>query len=95
MKKLDSLIFIENLPTLDLHGLDRDSARVAVLDFINDNLKMNNNYIVIVHGVGSGILREEVTRTLSKNKNVLEYRVWNYNRGCTVAYIEQSLRWLF
>ncbi len=88
MKKLDSLIFIDNLPTLDLHGLDRDSARVAVLDFIKDNLKMGNHYIVIVHGVGSGILKTEVTNTLRTHSNVLEYRIWNYNRGCTVAYIE-------
>ena len=85
MQKLDNLIFIDNLPTLDLHGLDRDSARVAVLDFINDNLKMKNKFIVIVHGVGEGILKEEITKTLKSHKNVLEYRIWNYNRGCTVA----------
>lgn len=88
MKKLDSLIFLDNIPTIDLHGLDRDSARVVVLDFIKDNLKMGNNYIVIVHGIGSGILKEEVGKVLSNNKHVLEFQVWNYNRGCTVAYIQ-------
>lgn len=88
MKKLDNLIFIDNLPTLDLHGLDRDSARVAVLDFIRDNLKMENHFIVIIHGVGVGILKDEVGSTLNSHKHVKEYRIWNYNRGCTVAYIE-------
>lgn len=90
MQKLDNLIFINNLPTLDLHGLDRDSARIAVLDFINDNLKMKNSFVVIVHGVGEGILKEEITNVLRKNKNVLEYRVWNYNRGCTVVHLKKD-----
>ena len=90
MQKLDNLIFINNLPTLDLHGLDRDSARIAVLDFINDNLKMKNSFVVIVHGVGEGILKEEITNVLRKNKNVLEYRVWNYNSGCTVVHLKKD-----
>ena len=30
-------IFINSLPTLDLHGEIRDSARVLVNEFINDN----------------------------------------------------------
>ena len=34
--------FIKNIPSIDLHVYDRDSARVAVLDFINDNLKLKN-----------------------------------------------------
>lgn len=88
MNKLNDLIFIDSLPTLDLHGYDRDSARVACTDFIYDNLKMGNHYIVIIHGIGEGILKEEVTNTLKNNNNVLEYKLWNYNRGCTVAYIK-------
>ena len=30
-------IFIKNLPFIDLHGYDIESARVATNDFINDN----------------------------------------------------------
>lgn len=87
MKKLDSLIFIDNLPSLDLHGYDRDIARIMIEDFIRDNLKMGNNYIVIIHGIGTGVLKEETIKTLNNNKNVLEFRLWNYNKGLTVAYI--------
>ena len=36
---LDDLIFINNLPTLDLHGLDEASAKVMISDFIYDNKK--------------------------------------------------------
>ena len=41
---LDDLIFINNLPTLDLHGLDEASAKVMISDFIYDNKKMKNPF---------------------------------------------------
>ena len=47
-----------NLPTLDLHGTDRDYARVLINDFIKDNYNSKNNKVIIVHGVGTGIIRE-------------------------------------
>ena len=82
---LNEVIFINNLPTIDLHGYDRDSARVVVNDFINENIKLKNNIIVIIHGIGSHIVRSSVHETLKKNKHVLEYKLYNYNVGCTLA----------
>jgi len=54
---LSEVIFIDNLPTIDLHGFDRDYARIKVLEFINDNIILKNDIIVIVHGIGNGILK--------------------------------------
>ena len=48
-------IFIDNLPKLDLHGETRDSSRVLVKEFINDNYILKNNKIIIIHGIGKGI----------------------------------------
>ena len=45
--KLNDVIFIDNLPKLDLHGLDRDTARVKIKEFINDQFIMKNNLFVI------------------------------------------------
>ena len=84
---LNEIIFIDNLPTLDLHGFDRETARVAINDFIIDNLKMKNNFIVIIHGIGSGILKDTTQKVLEHNKNVLEYKIYPFNVGCTIAYI--------
>lgn len=84
---LDSVIYVESLPKLDLHGLDRDTARVLVNDFINDNIKMKNEIINIVHGHGSGVLREVTHKTLRDNKNVLEFKTFYNNNGCTIAKI--------
>ena len=52
--KINDVIFIDSLPTLDLHGFDRDSARVAINDFVLDNKKMGNEVIAIIHGIGKG-----------------------------------------
>lgn len=84
---LDDIIFIDNLPTIDLHGYDRETARVATLDFIRDNIKMKNQFIVIVHGKGSYIIRDTVHDTLKRCKNVETYKLYNFNIGCTIAKI--------
>ena len=57
--KLSEIIFIDQFPSLDLHGFDRDYARIKINEFIQDNFVMKNEFIVIVHGVGSGILKQE------------------------------------
>ena len=86
--KLDEVIFIDSFPSIDLHGLDRDTARVKVLEFINDNIKMKRDIICIVHGIGSGIIKNEVHNTLKRNKNVLEYKLFFNNTGCTIAKLK-------
>ena len=85
---LNDIIFINNLPTLDLHGFDRQTAKVAIDDFINDNIKMKNNFIVIIHGIGSGILKDTTQKTLAINKKVIEYKIYPFNVGCTIAKID-------
>ncbi len=84
---LNEVVFIEQYPKLDLHGYDRETARVAVLDFIGENRKMKQEIFVIVHGIGSGILREMTKQILSRNKYVLEFKTYYYNNGCTIVRI--------
>lgn len=86
--ELKEVIFIDNLPNIDLHGLDRDTARVKVLEFINDNKHMKNEIICIVHGIGSGIVKEEVHQTLKRNKDVIDYKLFYNNVGCTIVKIK-------
>ena len=86
--ELASVIYVDNLPTIDLHGYDRDSARVKFNEFINDNVSMKNDIICIIHGVGSGILKNEVHNTLKRNKYVLDYKLFYNNTGCTIIKIK-------
>lgn len=87
MMKIEDVIFIDNLPTLDLHGYDSTTARVAIKDFINDNYFMKNNIIVIIHGIGTGTLRRVTFDVLSKHKKIINFKTYYYNNGCTIAEI--------
>ena len=86
--ELKEVIFTNGLPSIDLHGLDRDTARVKVLEFINDNKVLKNDIICIVHGVGSGIVKNEVHTTLKKNKDVVDFKLFYNNTGCTIVKIK-------
>ncbi len=74
-----------NIPQLDLHGENRDSARILVNEFVSDNYKLKKDIIVIIHGIGTGILRKEVHATLKSNKYVGKYYLDNFNIGCTIV----------
>jgi len=82
-------IFLERYPKIDLHGYDRDSARMATNDFINENMILGNDTIVIVHGIGLGIVKREVHEALRLNKNVIEYKTDNFNDGLTIVKLKK------
>lgn len=84
---LNDVIFTDRFPKLDLHGYDRETARVAIEDFIRENKKMKEEIFVIVHGVGSGILREITWNTLKKSREVIEFKTCYYNNGATIVRI--------
>ena len=82
------MILYSNAPELDLHGLDSEYGRILVNEFIEDNYKLKNEYIVIVHGKGTGILKKMVQSTLKNNKFVLEYKIDNFNDGATIVKLD-------
>lgn len=81
-------IFLERYPKIDLHGYDRDSARMATNDFVLENVMMGNDTIIIIHGIGSGIVKKEVHEALSHNKRVIDYKMDNFNSGCTIVRLD-------
>ena len=81
-------IFLDILPKIDLHGYDMESARVATNDFIEEAIKMRYSKVVIIHGIGEGKVKKSVHDTLSKNKNVITYKIDNTNIGCTIVEIK-------
>lgn len=85
---LEDIIFTDNLPTIDLHGFDKDYARIKINEFIRDNKKMKNDVVVIIHGRGLGILKRETESTLRSNKDVLDYRLFYNNTGMTLVKIK-------
>ena len=59
--------FLVNLPTLDVHGYTSDTVTWVISDFINDNLIMGKDKIVIVHGIGQGILKKVINNYFKKD----------------------------
>lgn len=86
-----NLHYRKSMPELDLHGETRDSARVLVKEFINDNYKMRLYEIAIVHGIGTGILKKEVHRVLRENKLVENFGLDNFNSGCTLVKLVEHI----
>ena len=78
-------IFLDSLPSIDLHGFDRDTASIATSDFILENVALGNSKVVIIHGIGEGIVRSSVHQNLPKNKYVISYKQDNFNPGVTVV----------
>lgn len=76
------------LPQLDVHGYTEDTVMTVVNDFINDNYKLKNKKIVVVHGKGAGILKRKIYESLRRNKLVSKYYLYNFNIGCTIIELD-------
>lgn len=85
------IMLYNNLPTLDLHGYDRDYARIMINDFISDNYKIKNRKVIIIHGNGSGVIKKTTQETLRRNKLVEEYKIDNFNDGQTIVNIRKKV----
>ena len=88
---IDNYMLYKNLPTIDLHGEDRIGAIVKTKEFINDNIKLKNKLIIVIHGIGKGILKKEVLDMLKKDKRVLEYNLDCFNEGCTLVRLDRKI----
>lgn len=75
-------------PSIDLHGEFAVTAYTVVEEFISDHVKLKDPYIVIIHGKGSGKLKQEVHHILSKDKRVLDYHLDPWNLGQTIVHIK-------
>lgn len=76
--------FLNILPSIDVHGFTRETVYVPVSDFINDNIMLRNKKIVIIHGIGYGILRDEINRRFKRDKRVKKLYLSIDNAGCTI-----------
>lgn len=79
------ILYRSNMPELDLHGEDRIGAKIKVKTFLDDNYKLGNRELAIVHGLGKGILKMEVFDILKHDKRVEEYNLDMFNEGCTLV----------
>lgn len=85
---IDNYMLYNNIPTIDLHGNDRYTAIYYANEFINDNIKLKNKLVKIVHGKGEGILKTELHKYLKTKKEVVAYKIDIYNSGTTIVELK-------
>ena len=88
MKNINNNIFTKNFPHLDIHGETEATADFIIKDFINDNYKLKEEYFIIVHGKGDGILRKKTHQILSKDNRIQDFKLDNMNLGCTIVHLK-------
>jgi len=68
---------------LDLRGMTAFEARQAVEKFIDSAAVSSLNYLRVIHGKGTGVLRAAVHEVLKKNRLVKQWRLGNLGEGDT------------
>lgn len=78
------LLPLDRYPKLDVHGETRDTVYTVLKTFLYDNIKLKNKTIIIVHGKGRGILKEEIHYYLKSFKEVKSFHLDYWNQGITI-----------
>jgi DNA mismatch repair protein MutS2 len=66
---------------IDLHGLTVDEAIPLLDDFLYKAYRAGGHRVWVVHGKGSGMLRQEIRRHLAKHFLVRSYAEADSHRG--------------
>lgn len=75
---------------LDLHGETREIARILIEEFIRDSIKIGEEKVKIIHGIGTGVLKKEVQKVLKNNKNVEKSYIDFFNIGQTIVVLKKK-----
>lgn len=78
---------VKNKRTLDLHGLTKDEARTKIEFFLSDCLLEDCDTCIIIHGIGTGALKELTHKILSNLKSVKNYKFEDSNPGQTKVFL--------
>jgi DNA mismatch repair protein MutS2 len=74
-------------PTIDLHGLSVDEALARVVEAIDTALQRGAERLEVVHGKGSGRIRDALHRHLTTLTVVASFRLDPGNPGVTWIYL--------
>jgi DNA mismatch repair protein MutS2 len=66
---------------IDLRGMRVDEAEAAVLQALDAAVRADLRSLRIIHGKGTGALRERVTEMLTKDTRVKQFRIGAWNEG--------------
>ena len=73
--------------SIDLHGMTVEQARTAVVDFLSRAVMDGADTLEIVHGIGTGRVRDAVRRELESIGAVRRVRPHPTNPGVTIVQL--------
>ncbi|MBR6789874.1 MAG: Smr/MutS family protein, partial [Oscillospiraceae bacterium] len=76
-------------PEVDLRGMNAEEAIIEMESFIDSAILSNVHQVTIIHGKGTGVLREAVHQRLKKHKSVKSYRLGVFGEGETGVTIAE------
>ncbi|MEP7226689.1 MAG: Smr/MutS family protein, partial [Gemmatimonadales bacterium] len=76
---------------IDLRGMTGDEAEMATIAAVDAAVLSEQPFLRIIHGMGTGVVRERVQRVVSKDRRVARYAFAPRNQGGTgVTVVEFS-----
>ncbi len=80
-KQLQSYVASDLSTKLDLRGMNMEEARIELAKFIDQAMLTNPPELEIIHGKGTGVLRDFVTDYLKKSPFVKSFRQGDFHEG--------------
>ena len=76
---------------IDLRGMTGDEAEVATVAAVDAAVLADQPFLRIIHGMGTGVVRERVQRVVSKDRRISSFAFAPRNQGGTgVTIVEFS-----
>jgi DNA mismatch repair protein MutS2 len=76
---------------IDLRGMTGDEAEVATVAAVDAAVLADQPFLRIIHGMGTGVVRDRVQRVVSQDRRVSRYSFAPRNQGGTgVTIVEFS-----
>jgi DNA mismatch repair protein MutS2 len=76
---------------IDLRGMTGDEAEMATVAAVDAAVLAEQPFLRIIHGMGTGVVRDRVQRVVSKDRRVSRYAFAPRNQGGTgVTIVEFS-----
>ena len=82
-KSSQQLRMVSISPEIDLRGLEASEAVLAAERYIDSAVMGKLSQVTIIHGKGTGVLRNAIQQMLRKNKAVKSFRLGRYGEGET------------
>lgn len=73
--------------SIDLHGMTTDEAKRTLLAALDKCLLDDIDELRVIHGFGTGKVKDAVHKLLSSMKQVKEFRIQLGNAGVTIVFL--------